>query len=73
MKDTIRDAAEQAAVATTPVPVGVSGMVLLGIPLQDWVFIGTLILLVFQLIVIFPKVTSTLKSTFRRGDKNASQ
>lgn len=73
MKDTIRDAAEQAAVATTPVPVGVSGMVLLGIPLQDWVFIGTLILLVFQLIVIFPKVVSTIKSTFRRGDKNASQ
>lgn len=73
MKDTIRDAAEQAALATTPVPVGVSGMVLLGIPLQDWVFIGTMILLVFQLIVIFPKVASTLKSTFRRGDKNASQ
>jgi len=70
---TTRDAAEQAALATTPVPVGVSGMALLGIPLQDWVFIGTAMLLVFQLIVIFPKVVSTLKSTFRRGDNNASQ
>lgn len=70
---TTRNAAEQVALATTPVPVGVSGMTLLGIPLQDWVFIGTAMLLVFQLIVIFPKVASTLKSTFRRGDKNASQ
>ena len=36
---TVRHAAEQAALVTTPVPVGVSGMTRFGITLQDWVFI----------------------------------
>ena len=48
---TVRHAAEQAALVTTPVPVGVSGMTMFGITLQDWVFIGTAMLLVFQIVV----------------------
>lgn len=61
---TTRNVAEQAAIATTPVPVGVSGMTMFGIPLQDWVFIGTALLLVFQIIVFLPKVRDAIKSLF---------
>ncbi|MCO7557061.1 MULTISPECIES: hypothetical protein [Pseudomonadaceae] len=61
---TVRHAAEQAALVTTPVPVGVSGMTMFGITLQDWVFIGTAMLLVFQIIVFLPKVRDAIKSLF---------
>jgi hypothetical protein len=57
-----RHVAEQAAIVTTPVPVGVSGMTMFGITLQDWVFIGTAMLLLFQIIVFLPKVRDALKS-----------
>ncbi|WP_107331745.1 hypothetical protein [Metapseudomonas otitidis] len=60
----VRHAAEQAALVTTPVPVGVSGMTMFGITLQDWVFIGTAMLLVFQIIVFLPKVRDAIKSLF---------
>ncbi|WP_130906909.1 hypothetical protein [Pseudomonas sp. Sample_16] len=61
-----RHIAEQAAIVTTPVPVGVSGMTMFGITLQDWVFIGTAMLLLFQIIVFLPKVRDALKSLFRK-------
>lgn len=67
---TVRSAAEQAALATTPVPVGVSGMTMFGITLQDWVFIGTAMLLVFQIIVFLPKVRDALKSLFGKEKTN---
>lgn len=35
-----------------------------GITLQDWVFIGTALLLVFQIIVFLPKVRDSIKSLF---------
>lgn len=59
-----RQAAEQVALATTPVPVGVSGMTMFGITMQDWVFIGTALLLVFQIIVFLPKVRDAFRALF---------
>ncbi|MBK3757044.1 hypothetical protein [Stutzerimonas frequens] len=67
---TVRNAAEQAALVTTPVPVGVSGMTMFGITLQDWVFIGTAMLLVFQIIVFLPKVRDAFKSLFGKEKPN---
>lgn len=40
-------------------------MTLFGVTFADWVLIATAMLLVFQLIVIFPKVKRTLKSLFK--------
>jgi hypothetical protein len=37
-------------------------MTMFGITLQDWVFIGTAMLLLFQIIVFLPKVRDALKS-----------
>lgn len=65
---TTRHVTEQVALATTPVPVGVSGMSMFGVTLQDWVLIGTAILLVFQIVVITPKVAATVKSFLKRGE-----
>lgn len=59
---------ETLAQSSLPVPVGVSGMTLLGVTVQDWVLIGTAILLVFQIVVIAPKVANTVKSIFKRGE-----
>lgn len=67
---TVRHAAEQAALVTTPVPVGVSGMTMFGITLQDWVFIGTAMLLAFQIIVFLPKVRDAIKSLFGKEKTN---
>lgn len=39
-------------------------MTMFGITLQDWVFIGTAMLLVFQIIVFLPKVRDAFKSLF---------
>ena len=55
-----RQAAENLAQTATPVPVGVSGAVFIGITLKDWVLLATAILLVFQLIVIAPKAFRAL-------------
>lgn len=61
----IRETVEQFAQATTPVPVSVSGLTFMGVTFQDWVFIATAILLVFQLIVIAPKAVNVLKPIFK--------
>jgi hypothetical protein len=37
----------------------------MGVTFQDWVFIATAILLVFQLIVIVPKALNVIKSIFK--------
>lgn len=49
-------------VKTTP-PVGVSALSLMGIPLSDWVYIVTIVYVLFQIYVLFYK-------TFIRGEKN---
>jgi hypothetical protein len=64
---------ETAAQVTTPVPVSVSGLTFLGVTFQDWVFIATAILVIFQLVVIVPKAVSVLKSPFKRKRKNDCQ
>jgi len=66
----IRQSFETAAQVTTPVPVSVSGLTFLGVTFQDWVFIATAILVVFQLIVIIPKAVNILKSPFKRNKHN---
>lgn len=67
-----KETLETAAQNTLPIPVGVSGLTFLGITLQDWVFVGTGILLVFQLIVMAPKVYHRLKSLFIRKEATQS-
>lgn len=67
-----RNLVEQTAIATTPVPVGVSGMTMFGITLQDWVFIGTGVLLVFQIVVFLPKVRDAIRSLFGKEKQNDS-
>lgn len=57
--------AETIATNTTPIPVGVSGLTWLGFTMKDWVFMGTGILLVFQLIVITPKVCTAVAKIVR--------
>ena len=57
--------AESIATNTTPIPVGVSGLTWLGFTMKDWVFMGTGVLLVFQLIVIAPKVCTAVKKIVR--------
>ncbi len=57
-----KNVAETVAQTATPVPVGVSGAVFLGITVQDWVLLATAILLVFQLIVIAPKAFRALRT-----------
>lgn len=57
---TLRQAAENLAQSATPVPVGVSGAVFIGITLKDWVLLATAILLVFQLVVMAPKAFRSL-------------
>lgn len=61
----IRQTTESVAQITLPVPVGVSSLSFLGVTLKDWVFIGTGILLVFQLIVILPKAVGVIRSFTR--------
>jgi len=61
----LRQTAESVAQVTTPVPISVSGLTFMGVTFQDWVFIATAILLVFQLIVIIPKAVNVLKSIFK--------
>jgi membrane-associated PAP2 superfamily phosphatase len=61
----LRQTAENVAQVTTPVPISVSGLTFMGVTFQDWVFIATAILLVFQLIVIAPKAMNVLKSIFK--------
>lgn len=39
----------------------------LGITLQDWVFIATLLYLFLQAVVIMPKVSGVIKGWFKRG------
>lgn len=68
----VRQAAEDLAFATTPVPVGVSGLTFLGITLQDWVFVGTALLLLFQLIVFIPKVRDAFRSLMGKEESNGS-
>jgi len=38
----------------------------LGVGLQDWVYILTLAYLLFQIVVILPRVKSTIKGWFKR-------
>ena len=49
-----------AAIKTSP-PVIVTGMTLMGIQLQDWLIITTLLYTVIQIIIILPKLKQSLK------------
>lgn len=61
-----KDAAEQVALATTPVPVGVTGMTFIGITVEEWVMVGTAVLVVFQILVYLPKVRDAIRSLFTK-------
>lgn len=39
-----------------------------GVGLQDWVYIATLLYLAFQIVVIMPRVVTTVQGWFKRGD-----
>ena len=49
-----------AAIKTSP-PVIVTGMTLMGIQLQDWLIITTLLYTVIQIIIALPKLKQSLK------------
>lgn len=59
---------EAIAQATTPIPISISGATLLGITVQDWVLMGTAVLVVFQLIVITPKVIKMIGGWLTRSE-----
>ena len=42
------------------IPVGVSGAIILGFPLQDWIVVGTAIILVYNLYTIGHKIVTGL-------------
>jgi len=58
----LRQTTETLAHTTVPIPVGISGLTWLGITMKDWVLMSTLILLVFQLVVISPKAYQVIRS-----------
>lgn len=66
MSTPTKQAVETFAQNSVPIPVGVSGLTFLGVTFHDWVFVGTAILLVFQLVVIFPKVKKTVRTLFTK-------
>lgn len=66
----VRQPAEALAQATTPVPIGVSGLTFMGVTFKDWVFIATAILVIFQIIVIAPKVVNVIINLFKRKPKD---
>jgi len=61
--------AQDAAIATGKVlpPVGVGAMSLIGVPLEEWVYILTLIYLALQTILLLPRVVEFVKGVFPRG------
>ena len=63
------------AIQSTP-PIVVSGLTLAGIPLQEWVYILTLVYLIFQIGFVLRKVYYTYKGDRRedkrRGDEKSS-
>lgn len=54
------------AVAKASPPVAVSGLTLVGVQLQDWLIIATLIYTVIQIIILLPK----LKQSFSEWRKH---
>lgn len=58
---------ETVSQTTVPVPVGVSGAVILGYTVQDWVLIGTAVLLLFQLIVMGIKAYQAIRRLLKGG------
>lgn len=68
MKTQVQEFIADAAVRSTP-PVTVS-VIGSAMHLAEWVYIATLVYLVLQVIVIFPKVVNTFQR--RRSDDKAS-
>ena len=56
----IENGLSMAAIKTSP-PVIVTGMTLMGIQLQDWLIITTLLYTVIQIIIALPKLKQSLK------------
>ena len=56
----IENGLSMAAIKTSP-PVIVTGMTLMGIQLQDWLIITTLLYTVIQIIIALPKLKKSLK------------
>lgn len=61
----LKHAADTVAQTTIPVPISVSGVLFLGVSIKDWVLMGTALLIIFQLIVIFPKAVYVVKQLGR--------
>lgn len=59
---------EAATNTTIPVPITVSGAVMAGITVKDWVLIGTAILVFLQLIIVAPKAWRTVRNLFRKAE-----
>ena len=56
----IENGLSMAAIKTSP-PVIVTGMTLMGIQLQDWLIITTLLYTVIQIIIALPKLKQSFK------------
>lgn len=69
----VRSSAETVAQATIPVPISVSGLTFLNITVKDWVMMGTSILIIFQLIVITPKVIRITKEAYQSIKRRLSK
>lgn len=61
MSSTAAKVAETAATTTQPVVFSVAGMTFLGIPFQDWVLIGTSVLLCFNIAFASVRMFTMLK------------
>lgn len=56
----IENGLSMAAIKTSP-PVIVTGMTLMGIQLQDWLIMATILYTVIQIIIALPKLKQSLK------------
>lgn len=64
--NSMTDAAKQVVESTSlPAGITVSSFTLLGVPLSDWVFMGTAFLLVCKLIITVPEAYRFIKRTVK--------
>ena len=69
----LKNTTETLAQATTPVPVSISGLTWMGITMKDWVLTGTAVLIIFQLIVLTPKVYRVLLQFFHNTTRTIKE
>ena len=58
---------EDVPLMTSSIPIGVSGAIIFGLPLQDWIVIGTALVLAYNLYVIGDKITRNVVRRYKKS------